>query len=549
MIRCPQLTHLVLIAILLGGCRSGGVTGPPESPFGPAMPAHGVQAELPGEPLDRSDEGPVITTAWQEPPVHIDPATMNPPDPDLPPVAAGADVPPVPADGVATTATGPLQLADVLASVVDCYPLINAAIGEIEAARGNVIASWGEFDSTLEAFTISEPLGFYQTYRNGVGLTRPLTSGGEVFGGYRIGRGNFAPWYGERQTNAGGEFKLGMSLPLVKDRAVDERRAALWSARFRQQEVESSVASRLLQFQRFATQAYWEWRAAGRAVETQNQLLNLATQRTGQISQRVSVGDLPQIAKIDNDRFIAKRKAELIKAQRGFEKAAIKLSLFYRDPGCAPVIADASQLPDELPDSLPLSNDALQAGIEQAISIRPEIAELQALARQACVDLNYARNLTLPRVNLEGYGSKDVGTATSASGDKTPFELQLGLLGEVPLQRREGRGKARAAEAKLAQIRAKQQFAVEKITAEVQDAASAVNAACQRIEQARNNVELARRSLELGRLSFDAGDINLIELNIYETAVADAELDLIFAQLEYFFFQAVYETAIQGTAF
>lgn len=440
----------------------------------------------------------------------------------------------------------PLELNEVIDAVADCYPLINVAIGELEAAEGKIIASWGQFDTIVSAYSIAQPLGFYQTYQNGTALSQPLFGGGELYGGYRIGDGNFEPWYGERETNEGGELKTGFSLPLLKDRAIDARRANLYAAGYQRDELESNVEARLLMFERFATQTYWEWVASGRVVEIQTEILELAEERVSQIQRRLEAGDLARIAQIDNDRFIAKRKSELIKAERKFQQSAIKLSLFYRDVECRPVIAGVDRLPQQTPVNGQLSEATVAAAIMQAISIRPELAELEAQRRQACVDLKYAENLTLPKLDVKGFAGQDVGGETSSTGDKTPFELQLGVFAEVPVQRREGVGKIRAAEGKLAELEAKRQFLSEKITVEVQDAASAINAAIRNIEQSQLNVDLNQQSLELARISFEAGDIDLIELNLYETSVADAGLELISAQLEYFFFVVAYETAIAG---
>lgn len=441
-----------------------------------------------------------------------------------------------------------VQLQQVLDSVAKCYPLIDLAFAEIEATRGKVIASLGEFDTILSAHSRSQPLGFYQTYRNGADLTRPLWQGGEVYGNYRIGDGNFEPWYGERETNEGGEFKAGFRLPLLKDQQIDQRRADLLTARLHRDEVEQNVRGRLLQFQRLATQAYWEWLAAGLVVEVQKEILELAEDRVRQIDLRIEQGDLAQIAKIDNDRFIAQRKTSVIKAQRKFENSAIKLSLFLRDENCQPLVLTPPQLPNLFPQVQRLGDELVQQDIRQALSLRPELAELETLRRQTWVALNYAQNLTLPKLDFIGFAGQDLGAAASSKGDKTPFELQLGLEAEVPLQRREGAGKIREASSKLAQIDAKRQFLVDKITAEIRDAVSAINAAHDRVEQSRLNLDLNREALRLARLSFEVGDIDLIELNFYEVAVADAQIQLIDAQLDYAFFESVYETAITGDA-
>ena len=486
----------------------------------------------------------------EEPDPDLDPDLDSEPDSDSD--ENGADSPPdspqplQPEPALSAPNQNAVTLEQVLRSVADCYPEIEIAIGEIESADGKVLASWGEFDQILSAHSISQPLGFYQTYRNGIGLSRPLYSGGEVYGTYRIGDGNFEPWYGERETNEGGELKAGFSIPLLKDRAIDERRAKLLASGYMRDQVQANAESRFLQFQRFATQAYWDWVASGQAVQIQERLLKLAEQRVEQIAERIKKGDLAEIARIDNDRFIAKRKNDLIKTRRLLEKAAIKLSLFWRDQNCSPVILDERSLPRTFPSAMQIAQQQLSADIQTALSVRPELQELRLARQEVCIDMQFAQNLTLPKVDLKGFAGQDVGGETSSTGDKTPFELQLGVLAEVPLQRRKGLGKIRQAQGKLTQIDAKTRFVSDKVRAEVQDAASAVNAAYEQIQQSEENVRLTRESLRLGRLSFREGDIDLIALNIYETSVADAELQLLDAQFKYFFYRAVYQTAIKN---
>ena len=338
-------------------------------------------------------------------------------------------------------------------------------------------------------------------------------------------------------------------MPLLKDRNIDKRRAKLLASQAQRDQVESKVQSRLLKFQRFATQAYWDWVASGQAVQIQRQLLELAETRVSQIKTRVESGDLAEIAQIDNDRLIAKRKNDLIKARRSLEKSAIKLSLFWRDPNCNPVIASEEQLPIRFPGSTPISTTQLNADIETAFSVRPELVELKATLRETNVDRLYAENLTLPKLDVKGFAGQDLGGETSSLGDKTPFELQVGVFYEVPLERRKGLGKIQSANGKLTQIDAKIRLTGDKIRAELQDAASAVNAAFDQIQQSTENVRLTKKSLELGLVAFEEGDIDLITLNIYEAAVATAELELLNAQFKYFFYQTVYETAKSGSAF
>ncbi|MGC4006290.1 MAG: hypothetical protein QM811_25490 [Pirellulales bacterium] len=108
-----------------------------------------------------------------------------------------------------TPAVPQLSLSEVLDSLDRFYPLLIAVAQERGIAAGDLLAAEGAFDLKLTGASVSQPLDFYKNYRNSVGLEQPTWNGGKMTTGYRIGDGDFEPWYGERQTNEGGEFALG----------------------------------------------------------------------------------------------------------------------------------------------------------------------------------------------------------------------------------------------------------------------------------------------------------------------------------------------------
>ena len=438
----------------------------------------------------------------------------------------------------------PLTLLEVLRSVADSYPLLEVALAELATADGKALATWGSFDSVLSAYSISKPLGFYETYRNGVKLSRPLWNGGEVYGGYRIGRGVFEPWYEERQTNEGGEFKTGIKQPLLKGYAIDGRRAAVRTAELERSRLEPDIQSRIIGMQLVASELYWKWVATGQVVRTQENLVELARQRNETLVKQVEAGDLPKITEIDNGRFISKRQVKLIESRRKLQEASIKLSLFFRDATGQPLVVTDDRMPCDFPAAEIVDMSVVESDIARALEMRPELVELGFQRQKVEVDLCYAKNQLLPKLDAYAETGQDVGEPTSSKRDKSELEIEMGLLAEVPLQRRAASGKIQAAQGKLAQIDAKRRFVEDKIRSQVLDAASALNNAFQRIEQARENLELTQQSLRLGRLRFEEGDIDIIALNIYETSLAEAELLLVDAEFAYYSAQAQYTAAL-----
>jgi outer membrane protein TolC len=386
-------------------------------------------------------------------------------------------------------------------------------------------------------------MGYYKNYRNQLKLEQGLFPGGNVFGQYRSGDGNFPVWYGERETNEGGEFKLGLISPLLRDRAIDQRRSDLFQATLRRQQVDPMVQSQLLEYTYFAADAYWSWVAAGLSLDAQEELLRVTVERNRVYEERVREGDLAQIELIQNERLIASREAKVIEARRKLQQSAIKLSLFLRDSAGNPVLVPDSARRSAFPEIQLPSTEQLASDIAEALDIRPELRELDFQQEQAKVDLAYGQNLRLPALNVVMEASKDVGAAASSKGDKTPFELEAGLLFDVPLQRRKADGKIREAEGKLNQIAAKRRFTENKVTIQVQDAMSALVNAHERLGRAQENHRLARQLEKAERDRFEAQDSDLLRVAIQETAEIEAALSVVEAQAELYKAEAAYRAS------
>lgn len=437
-----------------------------------------------------------------------------------------------------------LRLQDVLDSVYESYPLLKTALLSRSVADGELLSTQGAFDLKLKGGGTSGPLGFYKTNRFGAGVSQPLFSGGEIFGGYKVGRGNFQPWFKERQTDDGGEFSAGIAIPLSQNRLIDKRRAAQFRASFGRDAVEPEIQTQIISFVWESSYSYWMWVAAGQNYQIAQTLLEIAQQRNAGLKTRVERGDLSPIELTDNERLIVSREAALIDAKRKFQQAAVKLSLFLRTPDGRPIVPTEAQLPSVFPEATLMDSARMESDIHLAMSNRPELVSLELLRRQIKVDLAQARNMYLPSVDAVFYASKDVGPASSSIGDKTPFELEASLQVNVPLQRRMAIGKIQAIEAKLAQLSVKIGFTQDKITTDVQSVYAAMLAAFNRIRRAEESLELARTMEQAERRKFDLGESNLLLVNLRELATAGAARNVLQSQLDYFQAQADYHAAM-----
>ncbi|WP_236621504.1 TolC family protein [Rhodopirellula sallentina] len=436
-----------------------------------------------------------------------------------------------------------LPLQDVVASVQSYFPMLQVAYLERNRTSGDQLAAWGEFDTKLKARSESQPLGFYENYQNGLGVYQPLYRGGEIYSGYRIGRGVFEPWYQERQTNEGGEFKAGFQLPLLRDKNIDARRADLWRATYDRQMAEPEIRDAVIQTIRDASIAYWIWVASGRQVKIGEAALELAERRNRQVARRVEEGDLGEPVLADNQRAIMQRKGKLTDLRRKRTQTAVKLSLFLRDGSANPRIPAETELPD-FPEVVPYDLAQLNADIQYAAQLRPELTILDTQMRKVRVDLAEACNETLPVLDAFSNVSQDVGEPTSSKRDKSELELEVGFEFEMPVQRRKGLGKMRSARAKLNQIAVKRQYTIEKISTEVQTAVAALDAAYQRVQQIADSVEISEKLAQVERRKFELGESDLLAVFLREQIAIEAASDLVAAKLEYFAARADYTAAL-----
>ncbi|MFM7039837.1 MAG: TolC family protein [Planctomycetaceae bacterium] len=447
-----------------------------------------------------------------------DPIASEPVQDPAPNAVKADETSPAPSSG-----PEPLQLDTVIVSVYQSYPMLLAALQNRNRAFGQQVGASGAFDTKLKGASENGALGFYQTYRQSIGLVQPTYWGGEVFGGYRIGRGDYQPWYQERQTNDGGEFKAGVQVPLARNRNIDDRRAELWKAGVERQLAEPDIQAQLISAVQDGSYAWWDWVAAGEYHRIAGRILALAEERTSRIQSQVEVGFLDPPELTDNLRLVAIRQAKVADTRRKLQQTAAKLSIFLRDQAGNPVLPREDQLPG-FPAVPGLDTFSLDVDTQRALEQRPELRMLDLLSRQIRIDLSNASNQLQPELNAVLWGSQDVGDPTSKKGDKTPLEAEASVFLDVPIERRKARGKITESQAKLAQLAAKRRLTTDKITVDVQMAYAAIVSAFEQVAETEAALKFAEELAERERQNLEAGASDLLKVTLREQyAVESAE--------------------------
>ncbi|MCY4187168.1 MAG: TolC family protein [Bryobacterales bacterium] len=419
----------------------------------------------------------------------------------------------------AQAAGAPLLLEDVLESTEMHHPVLLAQIAERAAAQGKVLGAQGAFDAKLKANSGTNRFGYYKTRTTGAGISQPLRGlGGEIFGGYKRGLGNFEPWKEGLLTLSRGEWSGGIEVPLLRDRQIDERRTDALLARLAVEYADAGILEQRLELLQAAASTYWSWVAAGQNLAIATDLLALAEDRAVQVESLVDAGQVAAIEIVENERAVLLRRSATAAAERSLQAASLDLSLFLRDANGNIVQVGRDRL-SEFPEPESLPPGALEADLGMALQRRPDIASLLVEIQRVGAAQQLARNLLRPELSLTAEFGRDAGRGTIS---KQGSELIVGLTLESPFQRRKARGEIAVQNAKQEQLVHKLHYVRDKAEVAVRDAASALDLALQRLDLARNEYALARRLAAAELERFELGDSTLFIVNQREMAAAGA---------------------------
>jgi len=426
-----------------------------------------------------------------------------------------------------------LRLDDVLASVERSFPLLKAAELEKSIATGDLLSAEGGFDVSWKTRGTVTPIGYYDSVRVESVFEKPTSVWGvSPFVGYKLGRGHIAIYEGRQETLEYGEVRAGVNVPLWRNGPIDRRRASLARAELGMDVAGLSVVEQRIQFRRAAAHRYWAWIAAGRRLVIAHELLKNVEGRDAGLGARVDRGDLPRVERTDNARAIEQRKAQVAVSQRGLEQAAIELGLYLRDGEGKPSAPQPARMLRSFPEPPP-DHSTASGDFSLALAQRPEARRFKLQVRQNQIELDWARNQLVPGIDLQLAGSQDIGRPLASRPDLSRPVLEVSFLLDIPIQTRLMQGRADAASAMVTRFGKLQDFARDRIEADVRDAHSAIRGARERIEAARREVKLALELENAERTRFEQGDSHLLIVNIREQQTAEAELREVDALFDY----------------
>ncbi|MBK8814920.1 MAG: TolC family protein [Methylococcaceae bacterium] len=415
-----------------------------------------------------------------------------------------------------------LTLDVVVNAAKKSFPGLLATEQRKQVAAGELTAAEGGFDTLLKSQNRWSIAGLYENQNNEVSLEQPTQFwGATFFGGWRRGVGDYPVYEGKSQTTDTGEARIGVNVPLWRNREIDRRRASLQQAELGQLIAGHEYEQALIEATRIASYRYWDWVLAGQRVIVAKHLLHIAEQRDKGIRERVAAGDIPEFEALDNQRAIIERQERVVAAQRLLEQSAIQLSLYWRDDAGQPQLPSDELLPEQFPDPDSIKTLSVAEAMQASLNQRPEPKRLELQTRQTQTELELQQNQRSPAVDLTVSAANDIGNSKEKLNRN---ELYVGLNIDIPLQQRVATGRAKVAAANVQRLTLDRQLQEERIAAEVKDVFSALSALRKRLSLSADQLNAAEELAEGEKTRFDLGESTLLFVNLREIAKGDAAL-------------------------
>lgn len=427
-----------------------------------------------------------------------------------------------------------LTLENVLHSVKNNHPVIRIAMLSNKIANSEVLSSKGAFDINLKSY------GFYNRYNSSSDIGQPeyaqmyntelelLTRYGLLIkSGIDLNKGDIKTPISP--TGEDGEYFISLNAPLFRGAGYNTFSVNESLAEYNAKKVKNNLRLVSLELLLKTINTYWKWAASIKKLEIENKLLDLAVFRLKAISKREKNGDLAAIDVVEIKQEIQRRKSRVIKSERTYQKLSYELSWFLWQNnssetqnilGCS-----ADDFNSNLHNKIKFN---LNNGKMMALENRPEIQDFEISRMIAKLEKDFATNDLLPKLDI----ALKVGTQ-NGRGSMNGADVKAGLEFDIPLQRRDAKGRVKKFSFELSKINLQEKNMVQKIFLQVDDAISAINQSRKNITIVKEEVNLAEK-LENGESKrFSLGDSNLFMVNLRERTSAESKIKLVDIIYEY----------------
>jgi len=296
--------------------------------------------------------------------------------------------------------------------------------------------------------------------------------------------------------------------------------------------------AKLAQLIQRITEAYWAVVFARENLTVQKKGVELADLLLKNAESRVRAGALPRVAVTEAQAERARREELVIISENdlGIARTNLRLTINFNPEK---VFLPRQIEPSESPSVKPVPVDHAMS-LEKALTRRPEILSAALTVQNQALQVRYAENQLLPRLDLKAGAG-----LTGIAGDLKPnsdnpfpgnysrsldrlgsgdlYNYSVGVVLQIPFANAQARSKFAQARIELEQARARQRDLVSQITLEAEKALSDAEANWKRIQSTQRARELAEENLRGQEKRFGVGLVTQKDVIDFQSRFLEAQ--------------------------
>ncbi len=420
------------------------------------------------------------------------------------------------------------------------HPIAYQAYLKTMKGKAYLTKAKGGFDPKLYGNASQKYFDGKQYYSHlNAGLKVPTWFGLEFQGGYSNNDGYYLnPEY---NTPDVGLWNLGVTLNVGNGLFLDQRRAELRQAEIflASSELEQKLMINQLAFD--ATVAYYDWQKAYYKVKTYSVAKDAASNRLGNVTQSIQLGDLPQIDSLKAQIQLQDRTLKLAQAEVELKVKKLNLETFLWQDGFLPLEMDSTLKPEDLSEEItPPATILTSASFQNFVENHPDYLMAQNNIASSKIDFRLKQEQLKPNLSIK-YNTL---SATANPQNYSIENYNWGASLSYPIFTRKARGDLKITAFELEEREAKLQDKKATINYKIQSAYEMMMSTMEQVQiaaAAKNNYELLLKAEES---LFNIGESSLFMVNTRDLSRIDANLKWIEVYNESKISQALYDYQI-----
>jgi len=416
-----------------------------------------------------------------------------------------------------------LSFSDFMQIVKQNHPIAKQADLIIKNADATILEAKGNFDPKLYydfKTKFYDSKNYYELQNSG--FTIPTWFGIELKGGYEQNQGNYLNPENSLPTN--GLAYSQLSIPLLQNLIIDERRSILKQAKIFQEQTAYEKIYQINELLYNAGKSYWDWSVSYKNLAIYKNAVELSSQRLEAVKLSVTLGDRPLIDTVEASIQLQDRTINYQQALVDYATKTLLLSNFLWLENNIPIELTNQIIPDDFSKNYNKDEYIINtiAKVDSVINNHPLLKTYQFKLKQLTIEQQLKKEKLKPVLNINYNPLFNPENTNNVSFNNYKWGVTFGM----PIFLRKERGELKVTKIKIENTQYEMNYKRTELSNKVRATINEYNNLKNQIAIYDKNVGNYEKLWQSEKKLFDSGESSLFMINSRESSYINAQLKL-----------------------